>query len=640
MPRFCSIFMNVHFDHAAQPGLKSVNAIAGHFFVPSYQRGYRWGQHEVEALLNDIYGCGDLQAGVKYCLQPIVVKKRIAVAGADGSGEGVPPPGELYYELIDGQQRLTTLYLIYLHLQELDESVPPFTLAYQTRPGSTSYLRKPDEARCEDNIDFFHIYQAYRCITQWFLNKAKHTEGGQVRGVANAFARYLRERVYVIWYDAGQQDSIKLFTRLNVGRIALTNAELVKALLLAGQADAPVDRYRQIEIATQWDMIEQALQDDAFWCFLTNHPTVDYPARIELIFDLLANKQVTSNDRFFTFEYFKARLREQSGSGKTRSPSAGEEDQQEQLVVWAPVLALYYLLREWFEDRDLYHKIGYLVTANVELAELVAEATGPQALTKSGFHQFLNARITKRLNLSHTDARSLDYEKDYGRCERLLLLFNVESVRLLSHSSERYPFASHKRERWSLEHIHAQNAEPLKTKEEWRAWLSSGVLALQALHRLDSHTEEETKADLIDHIQRVLASDMDRVKREHLESVARRVMDGFLNAPGTNGADEHSIANLALLSGKVNSALNNAAFQMKRLRIMRMDQQGEFIPICTRRVFLKYYAPPSSQQVHLWSRADRDAYLDAMLGTVNHEGRRREGVVTKYLMKPTQEIPA
>ena len=636
--------MTTYLDHAAQPGLKNVTAISGHFFVPSYQRGYRWGQHEVEALLNDIYACGDLQEGVKYCLQPIVVKQRIATASTDGSSEGLPPPGELYYELIDGQQRLTTLYLIYLHLQRLEQAIPPFTLAYQTRPGSTSYLRKPDEAQHEDNIDFFHIYQAYQCIAQWFVKTAERTEGGQLQRVAHDFVMYLRERVYVIWYDAGRQDAIKLFTRLNVGRIALTNAELVKALLLAGQADAPTDRYRQIEIATQWDMIEQALQDDAFWCFLTNRPATDYPARIELIFDLLANKQATSKDRFFTFEYFKARLREQLSKDTAGPQGSGEQDKQGQLAVWAPVLALYHLLREWFEDRDLYHKIGYLVAVKVELGELVAEATGPQPLTKSGFHRFLDTRITERLNLSGADARSLDYEKGYRDCERLLLLFNVESVRLLSHSAERYPFASHKRERWSLEHIHAQHAEPLKTEIEWRAWLNDAVLALQALPRLDTpekeeDKKEEDKAALIDDINRLLASNTGRIKGEHFEALTRRVME-FLNAPGTSRADEHSIANLALLSGKVNSALNNAAFQMKRLRIMQMDRQGEFIPICTRRVFLKYYAPASSQQMHLWSRTDRGTYLDAMLGTADNNANPCEGVVTKYLKKPMQEIAA
>lgn len=68
---------------------KLVGDISGQYFVPSYQRGYRWGREEVERLLDDIYTNGDKN----YCLQPIVVRRR-----NDGS-----------YELIDGQQRLTSL---------------------------------------------------------------------------------------------------------------------------------------------------------------------------------------------------------------------------------------------------------------------------------------------------------------------------------------------------------------------------------------------------------------------------------------------------------------------------------------------------------------------------------------------------
>lgn len=71
---------------------KFVADIRGSFYIPSYQRGYRWSETEVVRLLDDIY-----QNGKKnYCLQPVVVRKK-----------------EDRYELIDGQQRLTTLYLIY-----------------------------------------------------------------------------------------------------------------------------------------------------------------------------------------------------------------------------------------------------------------------------------------------------------------------------------------------------------------------------------------------------------------------------------------------------------------------------------------------------------------------------------------------
>jgi hypothetical protein len=619
---------------AANPRPEKVSKLNGHFFVPSYQRGYRWGHHEVEALLNDIYGCRDLEPGIKYCLQPIVVKERISGAPADEAREGLPPPGTVYYELIDGQQRLTTLYLLYLYLKKVKGIVPRFSLTYETRPGSAAYLLDPTEAQRNANIDFFHMHRACQCIESWFQKTAEQTDDGQIAGVADDMYRHLREQVHVIWYDAGEQDSITLFTRLNVGRIALTNAELVKALLLSGRdAGTANGHYRQVEIATQWDMIEQSLQDDAFWAFLTNRPASAYPARIELIFDLLAKKNTTRSDRFFTFEYFKERLDAQQRPHKGVKKTEENHHSAPQIAVWAPVLELYHLLREWFEDRDLYHKIGYLVAAGDRLGDLVEKATGKDAVTKSAFSAFLDGQITKLLGLDATMARELDYEKHRPQCERLLLLFNVETVRLLEHSSERYPFDSHKKERWSLEHIHAQNAEPLKTDSEWRSWLADARRALSALPRFEDRQREDARAGLLAAIDQTLDSARSRISRGDFNALSRRVLDEFLDPDGTS-QDEHSIANLALLSGGVNSALSNGAFQVKRLQIIDMDQEGKFIPVCTRRVFLKYYTRADTQQMHLWSRADRACYLDAMLADPHTSAEGKEGVVWKYLKKP------
>lgn len=616
------------------PRLEKVSKLQGHFFVPSYQRGYRWGQHEVEALLNDIYGCRHFAPGTKYCLQPIVVKELVSEASGGQPRDGLPPPGQVYYELIDGQQRLTTLYLIYLYLQRVKNVVPRFALAYETRPGSAAYLHAPDAAQSNANIDFFHMHAAYRCIGDWFDETARHTDDGQVAGVADDIYRHLREQVHVIWYDAGEQDSITLFTRLNVGRIALTNAELVKALLLSGRGSAPeVDHFRQVEIATQWDMIERSLQDDAFWAFLTNEPASAYPARIELIFDLLARKNTARSDRFYTFEYFKKRLDEHQPRGGANRKAGANAGAVPQIAVWTPVLELYHLLREWFENRDLYHKIGYLVAAGDRLGELVGHASGEAACTKSAFSAFLDERIAGLLDLDEAAARELDYEKQRKRCERLLLLFNVETVRLLEHSSERYPFDSHKKERWSLEHIHAQNAEPLKTESEWRSWLADARRALCALPRFDDKHKEAAKTALVDEIDRILDSARGSVKRPDFNLLSRRAMEEFLNPEGTS-QEEHSIANLALLSGAVNSALSNGAFQVKRLQIIDMDQVGQFIPACTRRVFLKYYTRTDTQQMHLWSREDRSSYLEAMLGNPGASRDAKEGVVWKYLKKP------
>ena len=81
---------------------RPVGSVEGDFFVKSYQRGYRWGKEEVIRLLEDIYSNG---SGKNYYLQPIVIRRE-----------------DNRFELIDGQQRLTTISLfmaaIYTRLKE------------------------------------------------------------------------------------------------------------------------------------------------------------------------------------------------------------------------------------------------------------------------------------------------------------------------------------------------------------------------------------------------------------------------------------------------------------------------------------------------------------------------------------------
>lgn len=576
-------------DEQTKLKLKAVGEITGCFFVPAYQRGYRWGEEQVSILLKDISDNGDKD----YCLQPIVVKRQI-----DGR-----------FELIDGQQRLTTLYLIFLCMKQkqLKNPDPPFSITYETRTLSTDYLRDLDESKKNDNIDFFHIYNAYQCIWKWF------DEQSNQQLIADDIYRYLCRYIKVIWYEvSGNVDSTTLFTRLNVGRIPLTNAELVKALLLARKAPtdsysgqlSQSDGYRQIEIATQWDLIERELHDDGFWAFLTNKPGQEYPTRIEFIFSLMA-KSEGAKDRFHTFFYFKDRLDGQSAKD-----------------VWTSVLELYYLLKEWFENRDLYHKVGYLVATEVSLAELVEESKG---CTKKAFHELLDQRIRDGLKLDEAGIKELSYENHYQKCYRLLLLFNVETVRCLKNSSERYPFHAHKSQSWSLEHIHAQHAEKLNTKEQWQEWLKGHRDALASL-KLDSQAEDAKRKSLVNEIEESLGE----INKDSFAQLSIQIMD-FFNSEGLDG-DVHSISNLALLSGGANSALSNSVFQVKRLKIIELDRKGQYIPICTRRVFFKYYTEANDQQMHIWSQQDRHFYLDEMISP-------ERGVLRKYLKVNAEEQP-
>lgn len=549
-----------------------MGSIAGTFLVPRYQRGYRWGPEEVQRLLEDIRE----SEGQAYYLQPVVVKAR-----PDGS-----------WELVDGQQRLTTLYLILQAIKRsaLPSATPGYSLEYETRPGSREYLDQVDEAARHDNIDYFHIYQAYETITSWF-----QSHGPQQIQAAIDFYTALSKRVYVIWYEAPDDvDEMALFRRLNVGRIPLTDAELVKALLLSPSHGGDGWSSRAQEIAAHWDGIERDLRNPDLWAFVTaesgprpTHISLLLDTRAELLADLPPG---AARRQFFTFETLRHEIT-QPGS-----------------KFWDRVVDLHSLIVGWYEDRNLYHKIGYLVATGHSLLEMVNLARDK---TKSEFDAELSASIRADLALKASDVGDLSYnvEKEKAKCADLLLLMNVEATRTMQDSTERYSFQRHAAGTWSLEHIHAQSAESLNRAEQWTAWLKAHQSALLSLP-----DATEAHHDLAAQIEASLPSlDADTFHALELKVV------GFFRSTQDAGDEDtvHSIANLALLATGDNSALSNSVFEVKRQEVLKRDRAGSYIPVATRNAFLKYYTKAQDQQIHFWSPQDRADYLAALIDTVS-----------------------
>jgi hypothetical protein len=527
-----------------------VGNIVGEFLVPSYQRGYRWGRDEVTRLLDDIHE----SAGSKYFLQPVVVKRR----------------GEGKWELVDGQQRLTTLSLILRYIQEhLPKATLNYSLEYETRAASAEYLQQPTEEDSQNNIDFFHIFVAFKCIRDWFEKQVNTTLA------AINFYKYLSESVYVIWYEAPPEvDSTTLFTRLNVGRIPLTDAELVKALVLARSRAVKRDH----EIAAQWDGIERDLRVPETWAFITGRSTPE-ATHITLLLDTLAGRpQAGPRPIFYTFETLRPRI----------------EDSAQEL--WNEVIDLHSLVMGWYDNRDLFHKIGYLIARGRRFDQLVELSKG---CTKHEFDARLDARIRDDLRLTPSDLAELRY--GHRKAEAVLLLMNVETIRSMKLSSERFSFKEHAARRWSIEHIHAQNAEQLNRAAQWIEWLRLHRDALSGLPAVD----DTQRADLTKRINAALED----ISAEAFESLEQELGTLFSIA---GGGDIDEIANLALLSSDVNSALSNSVFEVKRRNILERDRNGSYIPICTRNVFLKYYTEAEGQQIHFWGEHDRVGYLGAM----------------------------
>ena len=221
--------------------------------------------------------------------------------------------------------------------------------------------------------------------------------------------------------------------------------------------------------------------------------------------------------------------------------------------------------------------------------------------SEAGLDEHIRASIAIQGNYA-----DLSYEKplEYKRISTLLLLFNVESVRQNGENTQWFPFDKFKFDQggkvaWSLEHIHAQQSEGMRTQELWKEWLQLHIPSVRDISGDDG---------LVDDMMAAIGKA--KLERAEFDSLQRRVVEQ-LSVRG-NTEYMHSIGNLALLRSDDNAALNNSTFDVKRNLITNMDKEGQYIPFCTKMVFLKYYTPSAESQLHFWGQADRVAYVRAM----------------------------
>jgi hypothetical protein len=588
--------------------LRAINQLYNkQFFIPHYQRGYRWTEIQVKQLLEDIDSftpkelAGRTSEKTFYCLQPIAVK---VLSEEDKQKHNL---NGNWYEVIDGQQRLTTIFLILQYINQKwrgEDKLEQFTLHYETRKESAAFLNslkvKEDNTVTEnkDSIDYYYFSKALQTIHHWRLNY--ETEKGKKLNTA-LFQSTFEEFSKVIWYEVAEQDGRRLFERLNLGKIPLTNAELVKALFLSSESfkDLSVEdkRIKQFEIARLWDEIEHKLNENdvKFWSFITNKKRDTFETKIELILDMITQKDESVNDNYYTFtELAKKQDKNRNGLSK----------------VWNEIEHFYNTLIQWYSNKDYYHRIGYLITSKhfgiyrgVNLNDLVTIA---MTESKDDFSLRINSYIRESVNVEPSELR---YENHPYQIFNILLLFNVQTYIKSNSISEFYPFKQHKDNQWSLEHIHARKSENFdKTKKEaWLKWL--------ALHK--QLLEESDKLKVKELLNDINKYNNDRITWERFTRLFSKINDFFTEEAQSMDQESEGLMNLALLSQPDNSVLNNSVFEIKRREIIRLDKEGHFIPICTKRAFMKYYNENSiSGQNFFWSSEDRKQYFETLKTTL------------------------
>lgn len=621
-------------DSADELTLKKVGDICddkNNFYIASYQRGYRWGKDEVEALLNDIYEVYKKDdSEQKYCLQPLVVKNRedrpectrtLKDLVKEMDKQDNMPGREVKkgcidgncYELLDGQQRLTTLWLI---LSELE--------------------KKTEDKKESENKIYQIYYELLRGVDEDFIKQASNIIKNWIEKPENKkldidnYREVILKNLTFLWYevangvsqvdepveqDNGSNSSEKLFRKINKGKIELTNAELFKAMLLNDENAITAEDRRELEqISFEWDKIEQSLRNDEFWFFISNNKSEER-TRIDYILEVYARNLDEVNN--YNYDIGKERYSFLVVQEKLKKEANGFDGIKQ---VWRDIVHIHDKLYSWYQDNELYHNIGFLVAcegkrraiATETMVELYKKAKekGINETKEIAKGEIYDRLIIKKwnykeegqgrgkkkvkkydINLSEKyDVENLNYESDDKKYLVTSLLYS-NIYPLLQQGKTRFPFKAYYEGSWDIEHINPQKSK-------------TGII--DDLINCGKDCEEDCKKESIKLIWQYL----EKTFPERVEGVTKKDENTLRNI----WEDEYlkdgddNIGNLVLLNSKINREYHNALFNQKRAKIIAHDKEGDFIPLTTKNVFLKYYTKNPSEFIR-WDDDDREGYM-------------------------------
>lgn len=573
----------------AEVTMQSINYLfRKSFFVPTYQRGYRWTETQVKELLEDLYDFVSTKKdeNAYYCLQPIIVKKK-----------------EDCWELVDGQQRLTALWLISaLYYCSNKEDVinierETYNLVYEQKDEFTALFNiieamldnnslkslveklEPYKEKC---IDGRKLIESIEYISRFSRNNK--TAKGVLAKIFDSI-----NSVRIIWYVLDEnENSIQTFTNINANKIELTNAELIKAVLL----NAVDDELKMQNKALQWEEIEKGLNDNDFWSYMITKNRKNYNTRIDYLFEIFCDKhnllkQVDGKekDRYAIFRAISEFL-------------VGKDVDD----VWKEIQDIYDTLRDWYNDYFLYHTIGLLLIIDkgndaVIINELYNEYS---KVDKKTFKNHILNRI-KELYVSDkkvTPFSKFDEEQIKADLEELtiqesekvrsvLLLYNIALLVNANNTYERFPFELFKNGTWDIEHINPQTPKDA-TAEEKKNWLQSYMQIIK-------------DREILDNIEKCIQDNYENF------AVVSDMVSQKLDI-----VDNDSISNLVLLHASINRGYKNDCFSEKRKKIIEVERtksnDEKYIPIGTKWVFLKGYDKAS--QLVVWAADDMKEYVE------------------------------
>lgn len=256
------------------------------FVVPQYQRPYVWQEDNIQELIDDLYYAFENKQNSEYFLGALVLKKTKEEEFRE-------------YEILDGQQRLTTLCMMIAVLRDLMKKQKyKWTLSEMIYQEENELLKVPARGRLKYNTrdkvkDFIRDFITPMGGTKRHeILDFKENQNISVANMAKAinimhnifskkedleaFAVFLLNNVLFIYVSTDNtEDAFRLFTILNDRGIPLSNADILKSINIGEVSEDDLDEYSK-----NWEYLEEKYNKgfDRFLSFartilLKNKPT-------------------------------------------------------------------------------------------------------------------------------------------------------------------------------------------------------------------------------------------------------------------------------------------------------------------------------------------------------------------------------
>lgn len=650
------------------------------FFIPAYQRGYRWTKTQIYDLCNDLLEYAlkkDKNPELFYSLQPLIVRKTM---------QKIEDDEKEVYEVIDGQQRLTSVYLLlryvmaFLGIKSDDElksrkRASLYSIHYETRPDDFAIINKIglNKIRYCDikDIDLAHIINAYNYINQWIMGDPTNdkecaqstfnlfsNEEFNPWDVANAILNLLTNAINTgkeegnaqfIWYEIdAKKDAIQEFLSENKGKIKLTDTEKIRALFMQRKGAEEINNMIQHGIAKDWELIENTLHGNDFWSFISNETNKE-DGRIDLIFKYIYDrdcKDKTYQGDDYLFRYYYQLFNRRSG------------DKTIVINEWKKVMEAFRMLQNWYLNPRVYNLVGLLTKEqNTSSVSLTTKAIADiydanEVITTEDFITKLKQKVCEvivdKIPIDENGNDSLDVEGEYvnlffnnrddkKKIPGLLRFLNVyvlcEQIENLLNDVDK-PEEEKKASDMGRSNRDEQCSIyrfPFEALDAF-GWDIEHIDSATSNSLTDPKEQQEWIAESETALGELLLENpsyMDKKKAlsDADESTKKQIVSEMLqiirSIIGEDDSEERKnwIGNLTLLDCGTNRMYKNKIFAIKRATIHDRVNHGVYVPVCTQNIFNKTYASCTKDNLR-WDINDKKSYHQFIIETINEFKRK------------------